>query len=306
MDQSASVFARRGSALYVSFKPDLSARPVEFPRTEPEMTFVIAQSFVAADKHVTAPVCYNLRVVECSLAAQVLAKLLNLKGALPEDESPLGTSLRGLHDTYFEEKQHMKDNTKTSGEEFREQLKTLLRLTEDKLVNEDGYTREEMANILGQSVQEIEKRYMTKCPVRAERFQLRRRAMHVFSEAIRVLDFMCLLSAADDPAALPRRLGKLMNESQQSCREVYECSCHELDKICQLALEAGAYGSRLTGAGWGGCTVHLVPKEKVEDVRAMVTNQYYQAFLPNADQKRMAGAMVVSRPGSGSCVLQWP
>ncbi len=65
MDQSASVFSLRGSALYVSFKPTLSARAIEFPATKPEMAFVIAQSFVAADKHVTAPVCYNLRVVEC-------------------------------------------------------------------------------------------------------------------------------------------------------------------------------------------------------------------------------------------------
>ncbi len=304
MDQSASVFAKRGSALYVSFKPDISARPVEFPRTEPELTFLVAQSFVAADKHVTAPVCYNLRVVECSLAAQGLAKLLGLKRALPEDESPLGTSLRGLHDTYFEEKQDIKDNTMTSVDQFREQLKTLLQLSKSTLTNENGYTREEMADILGQSVEEIEGRYMTKCPVRAERFQLRRRAIHVFSEAIRVLDFMSLLSSADDAATLPRRLGSLMNETQQSCRDVYDCSCPELNKICELALGAGAYGSRLTGAGWGGCTVHLVPQEKVKDVMSTLDQQYYQRILPNADQNKIASGVVVSRPGSGSCVLR--
>ena len=109
MDQSASVFGERGSALYVSFKPDINVQPIKFPATDPELTFVIAQSFVAADKHVTAPVCYNLRVVECSLAAQVLAKLLGLSRALPEDPSPLGVSLRGLHDAYFEEKEAVVD-----------------------------------------------------------------------------------------------------------------------------------------------------------------------------------------------------
>ena len=77
MDQSASVFSLRDSALYVSFKPSLTARPVYFPKTEPELSFVIAQSFVAADKHVTGPVCYNLRVVECSLAAAYLHAVLN-------------------------------------------------------------------------------------------------------------------------------------------------------------------------------------------------------------------------------------
>lgn len=69
MDQSASVFSERGSALFVSFSPKLSARPVSFPATNPELCFLIAQSFVAADKQVTGPIHYNLRVVECTLAA---------------------------------------------------------------------------------------------------------------------------------------------------------------------------------------------------------------------------------------------
>lgn len=59
-------------------------------------------------------------------------------------------------------------------------------------------------------------------------------------------------------------LGALMNESQTSCRELYKCSCEELDAIVSLALKNGAYGSRLTGAGWGGCTVSLVHESKVE------------------------------------------
>ena len=59
------------------------------------------------------------------------------------------------------------------------------------------------------------------------------------------------------------RLGALMNETQDSCRDVYDCSAPELDELCRLALGAGAYGSRLTGAGWGGCSVHLVAADKV-------------------------------------------
>ena len=83
MDQSASVFSTRGSALYVSFVPSLTARPVFFPKTQPELSFVIAQSFVAADKQVTGPVCYNLRVVECSLAAAYLHAALNKTSESP-------------------------------------------------------------------------------------------------------------------------------------------------------------------------------------------------------------------------------
>src|SRR2546421_11583772 len=101
MDQAASVFSQRGSALYVTFKPSLSARPVAFPTTAPSLIFLIAQSFVTADKHVTAPVCYNLRVVEVSLAATLLAKHLQLPIPLPPDASPLGISLRSVQDAYF-------------------------------------------------------------------------------------------------------------------------------------------------------------------------------------------------------------
>src|SRR5689334_15302010 len=137
MDQAASVFSLRGSALYVTFKPSLDFTNIEFPQTDPELAFVTAQSFVAADKHVTAPICYNLRVVEVTLAAVFLAKIFNLKKALPQDSSPLGSSLRGFHDTYFEEKDNIADNTKTSVPDFEVQLTKLIQLTEDYLPQQE-------------------------------------------------------------------------------------------------------------------------------------------------------------------------
>ncbi|KAI9803016.1 MAG: hypothetical protein M1825_002249 [Sarcosagium campestre] len=297
MDQAASVFSARGSALYVSFTPSLSARAIEIPRTEPDMTFVVAQSFVAADKHVSAPVCYNLRVVECSLAAEVMAKKIGLTRPLPKDEAPLGVSLRGLHDSYFEEREGISDNHKTPVPEFQEQLENLVKLTKEHLTQTQGYTREDVCDILGISSDDLNSRYMSKFPVRAESFLLQQRALHVFTEAIRVLKFMALLTSPfDDSEHLLKSMGSILNETQTSCREIYDCSCPEIDELCQLAREAGAYGSRLTGAGWGGCSVHLVPQDKVDAVKQAWERDYYRKHFPDISEEKLAEAVVINPP----------
>ncbi|KAH7552760.1 galactokinase [Bipolaris maydis] len=305
MDQAASVFSLRGSALYVSFKPSLKCTNIEFPQTNPELAFVTAQSFVAADKHVTAPVCYNLRVVECTLAAVFLAKAFGLKKPLPTDSSPLGVSLRGFHDTYFEDKEGVADNTKISVAEFETQLTKLIQHTENYLPQEEGYTREQISGLLGISVDELNQRYMSKFPVRADKFMLRQRALHVFTEALRVIKFRSLLASppSKDKDYL-QSLGDLMNTTQDSCREIYDCSCPELDELCDLARAAGSCGSRLTGAGWGGCSVHLVPKDKVEAVKKAWVDKYYKKRFPDITEEKLAQAIVVSEPGSGSMLFK--
>lgn len=309
LDQSASVFALKGSGMLITFKPSLSATNVAFPTTLTpgrSLVFLIAQSLVAADKHVTAPVCYNLRVVECTLAALVLAKVFGLKKPVPKDGGPLGFSLRGFHDTFFEERDSIQDNTKTDGKTFTEQLTKLVQLTEDYLIQEEGYTREEIAEILQISVDDINERFTTKVPVRAERFKLRQRALHVFSEALRVQRFMDALrlceSGAIDADETIKQLAGLVNDTQESCRDLYECSCPELDELCEIALRNGGLGSRLTGAGWGGCSVHLVPEERVEQVKKAWETEYYGKRFPNMTKEELEQAIVITKPGRGSIV----
>lgn len=304
MDQSASVFSERGSALFVSFSPTLNARPVYFPTTNPELTFLIAQSFVAADKYVTGPIHYNLRVVECSLAAAYLNAVLNPPGTmLPGDSSPLGISLHGFHETYFALQEH--SSPTSAHKSTSEQLDELLRLTTQTLTKEEGYTIAEIATTLAISPDELHARFTSRFPVRAERFKLRQRAQHVFGEALRVLRFLALLEdkdagAGSDTSSFNARLGALLNETQDSCRDVYECSCPEIDELCAIARRAGSYGSRLTGAGWGGCSVHLVPADKVADVKKAWEEEYYSRRELTQEQRE--AAVVVSRPGSGSAV----
>lgn len=309
MDQSASVLSEKGSALHVAFSPRLSAKPVAFPPTNPELTFLIAQSFVTSNKHVTGPIHYNLRVVEVSLAAAYLHAVLNLPGSppLPEDAGPLGISLRGFHESYFYNKN--KDSDYSAGKSLTEEqeLEKLVEVTKGALTKEEGYTREEIANVLNITVEELEKRFMSTFPVRAETFKLRQRALHVFTEALRVIKFLSLLQnsptdASSDTTSLNTALGALMNETQDSCRDLYECSCPELDRICEISRTAGAYAARLTGAGWGGCTVHLVPADKVEDVKGALERAYYKTLGLNEEQK--AEAVVVSRPATGAAVYK--
>jgi galactokinase len=83
---------------------------------------------------------------------------------------------------------------------------------------------------------------------------LANRARHVVTENQRVLEFVAALEAGDR-----ERLGQLMYASHASLRDLYEVSCPELDLLVELAASLpGAAGSRLMGAGFGGCTVSLV------------------------------------------------
>jgi len=295
MDQSASVFSMRGDALSVTFWPELHAEAIAFPKMDPSITFMIAQSFVASDKQVTAPDCYNKRVVECTLAAEVIAHALGL--TLEDDSSPLSRSIRGLQHAYFSSSGPGDPRVSP-----KEQLETVLSLVDKYLDNYAGYTRSDIASALSISTQSLDERYCTKFPVRGEHFYLYQRAEHVITEALRVLDFKQLLLAQPSPSDILPRLGSLMNETQTSCREVYDCSCPELDQLCEIAREAGSYGSRLTGAGWGGCTVHLVPKDKAEKVRKAWIEKYYKVREPDISPEKLSEAVVISEPGLGAAM----
>lgn len=85
------------------------------------------------------------------------------------------------------------------------------------------------------------------------------RVRHVVTENARVLDGVAALRSGNMVA-----FGELMNESHRSLRDDYGVSTPELDRLVRLAVEHGALGARLTGAGFGGCIVALVPEAEAQ------------------------------------------
>ena len=69
--------------------------------------------------------------------------------------------------------------------------------------------------------------------------------------------------------------GTLMNESHDSLQYLYEVSCHELDTLVKSFRKHGAIGSRMTGAGFGGCTISLVKTAEVDDIILKVKEDYF-------------------------------
>ena len=101
-----------------------------------------------------------------------------------------------------------------------------------------------------------------------------RRALHVVTENARTLEAAERLQDGD-----LERFGVLMNESHRSLRDDYEVSSPQLDTLVAAAQAVpGVYGARLTGAGFGGCTVALVRPDAVEQMITQVTHAYQQAF----------------------------
>ncbi|MFS3129126.1 galactokinase [Nocardioides sp. Bht2] len=92
---------------------------------------------------------------------------------------------------------------------------------------------------------------------------LRRRVRHVLSENQRVRDAVAALAAGDLGI-----IGDLLTASHLSLRDDFEVSCPELDLLVTTALDAGAAGARMTGGGFGGAAVLLVPDEHAVGVLA--------------------------------------
>lgn len=106
-----------------------------------------------------------------------------------------------------------------------------------------------------------------------------KRAKHAVLENIRTLDAVAALKAGDI-----EKFGKLMNASHVSLRDDYEVTGKELDTLVETAWEVyGVIGSRMTGAGFGGCTVSIVKEEFIDAFIERVGKAYLEKIGYKAD-----------------------
>ncbi len=106
-----------------------------------------------------------------------------------------------------------------------------------------------------------------------------RRCRHIVTENARVLEAERALNAGDFAAC-----GRAMNASHVSMRDDFEITCREVDFLADLAQTIdGVYGSRMTGGGFGGCTVSLVEADAVERASRMLTDGYRVAMGRDAE-----------------------
>lgn len=266
MDQSISFLAEEGTAKLIEFNP-LRATDVKLPDGA---VFVIANCCVEMNKAASSH--FNMRVVECRIATKMLAKARGLDWR----------RLLKLGDLQ---------------KELRVSLEEMLELLEE-LLHPEPYSREEICKSLGITDQQLGEDILSANTQQATHFKLYPRARHVYGEAARVLQFKAVCDSS--PASAVAQLGDLMKQSHASCRDLYECSCPELDQLVDICLQAGAVGSRLTGAGWGGCTVSMVPGERIDSFLQTVRERYY---MPDARRFALEKqSLFVTRPGGGAAI----
>ncbi len=250
MDQAICLLGRKGYAARIGFYP-LSVSYVPFPA---DYSVVIAHSLVRSTKTENALILYNHRPAECRLLTFLANKAFN-----PD------TPFERLGD--LPQKQNI-----IIGDEDIESLI-------DSFLPEDTMTPRDIASFAGVSVDTLMKTCKlyhgsTMLIAPDENLPLRKRVLHVFSETARVQASCEALKAGNT-----KLFGRFMNASHESCDTLYNLSIPELNALVDIMRDGGAECARLTGAGFGGCTVALVHDSNVEMCLQSIRDNYYNSYL---------------------------
>lgn len=281
MDQTASVFAKKNHAIKIDFAP-LNITPVPFPD---QYDIVISHSLTVAEKSKGAKDAFNLRSMETKIATALLSQYF-------QSNHGDNYSIRFIGDLRDDKFAAIKKNIKN--------------IIEELFIDKQQLNIEDIGEILNLDTQEKINQFFTLkngslFPYKEYPFKLEKRIKHIITEWERVENSVKTLKEGNI-----KKFGQLMNESHESCKNNYEISCTELDTLVDIERKNGAIGARLTGAGFGGSTVCLVPKETTETFIHNVINEYYKDYLKNrtTEIKDFSEFIFKTKATQGTCLIE--
>ena len=280
MDQAVCCLGRDNHALHVHFSPfNVSSIPLP-----PAIALVICDSLVTAEKAQGARRAFNTRVCECRLAALIFSQHL--------DATRVKTLQQVVHIYLAQQKSQCSE------------VDAVLALASycTDVFSLECYTFSDISQIIGPDELNV---YFTTEQISLLRstssLYLRQRAVHVFTEAARVLKFCDLCRHTDWAVAGNDKLlqlGRWMSDSHESLRTQYNCSCVEMDELVECCMSGGAVGARLTGAGWGGCAVAMIRIDDKDSFVEHLYNSYYDKR--GVDGDTMDNVVFVANVSSGA------
>jgi galactokinase len=268
MDQACIVLGEAGKALKIDFDP-LRIEPVPIPAG---ITFFAINSLEEAQKSGTARFLYNRRVVECKIGLKLLSK-----GRTDEKQ---WFSLRDFY-----------DDLATSQKSYSAAC--------IEKIGCETYSFARVNDLLGSEFQELlasKNLEEAHFPQDFGGFKVYSRVMHVLTETDRVLQFMRSMREEDTG-----EMAKGIAASHASCRDLYNISTPRIEQLVQAALRCGASAARITGAGFGGSIVAMVPDENVPTFSQKLWDDFF-ATLPETlpgDCTRDS-VIIECQPGSGA------
>lgn len=277
MDQTISLMGIVGKALKIDFNP-YAAAEISLPD---DFQIVVAHSLVYAPKTKSAMDKFNRRAIECRLATALIKKHF-------ERELERRFPIKLIGDL---------TEPKTGLEHRKIEALSLQALAEDR------YHYSRIAEILELPVSEVQEKLCLRrdgsvFPEPADGFKLRQRFRHIFQEWDRVKQATASLNNGDLSG-----FGQIMNMAHVSSRDLYELSTPEVEALIQCGLENGALGARITGAGFGGCTLHLVPANETISFMQKLKTKYYDGIVTEKRPLNLALFLFACKPVNGAGVV---
>ncbi len=245
MDQAAILCGKRGHAVKVDFFP---LRIERVPMIN-DVAVVVCDSLVSANKTGDALLKYNAGPASCRLATALVEHQLR-------EDFGGDIQLKRLGDLWY-------GHLCLTHQEAHDLCMSA--------IPDARTTVADVGRRLGLTAETVRETWLGAVPEPQGGFRLRARLRHIISEFRRVETARDALLAGE-----AEMLGELFNASHISCAEDYEISCPALDALAAACRDAGALGARLTGAGFGGAVVSLVPCDRTESFLKALAGSFYR------------------------------